>query len=234
MGFLFDKLRSGSSGNSAENIEDKQKEKFRGLVESAVEQRLTQVPENIPAEKRYEHVLASALTVFGQLFPELESQAAQGFKGFLQKGFKDDSAFRQTIVPYITSLLLHSLSLAQIEEGFRKSRELQGEVVLSRILTYEYKDDDTIYLHVPPVFTSDPLEMRELFVQGLRELATVLRSNERLRGVKFIRGRSHLIKNWKSLIHRAGFETSERTADLSDDEARITVDDFLKRYSSTT
>jgi len=95
------------------------------------------------------------------------------------------------------------------------------------LLFYDFfPQQRAIQIHIAPTIVENPIELRNLFVNGLKKLAEEIKNDKENNEVEIISGHSWIINQHPDLVKRLGFEISETDTSY----AQISREKFLKLY----
>ncbi|KKW40647.1 MAG: hypothetical protein UY91_C0038G0002 [Parcubacteria group bacterium GW2011_GWB1_55_9] len=147
--------------------------------------------------------------------------------------FQNEEEMANNIANRFRSFLTTVISPEDLETKLRNdAAERSGWKIINEALSYELGPNNEVNLHVPKIFTKKPLEMYRLFNDGLRLLATQLKTEPGLKDIEQIVGYSWIIFEHPGLIEKMGFTLDERDGKKKGSLAFMSRDDFIERYGN--
>jgi len=229
-------------------------EKFSKLKEKPTKQEVDLIPAAL-----WERDIRNMVQAAGEqgkkvkelMFRDLEKLTATVYKGREErlsavmaelKGreYKSEEDLITTVAAKMYKFGKTNFTPRELEANIREYMLNGKEHIINDMLLYEvYKD--ALYLHVFPVSTLSTGEKIKLLRDGFKQLASQLKTDEQLKGVKTINGVSWIIAKNPGLFEKLGFTydgeitEKEHQRDFAYEQrkigkAHIEVDKFLELY----
>ncbi|MEI6864129.1 MAG: hypothetical protein WCK46_02030 [Candidatus Adlerbacteria bacterium] len=166
------------------------------------------------------------------LFPE----RAQEFEALIERlktfPYSSVEALPKEITKQINVFLVDKISPEDLETKLRENLVEQSDwASVNEALSYHIEEKD-IGIHIPMMFTKKPMEMLQLFEEGLHMLAAKIKNDPLFAGVERVTGQSWIIYEHPYIMKKMGFEVSEVDEKEKKAFASISRENFLKRYGS--
>ena len=163
------------------------------------------------------------------LYPEIKDETEGALKKIESLEIDNDNDLIKMIAEEICAIVAFHFSLAEIEDRVRSANVELGQKPLNELLDYEVSNN-TIRIHVQTALTKKPLELRTLFLDGLRKLAEAINSSDELKNINTICGESWIIFKNPKLTERLGFTVTSLDEEKEVGTAEISRQELLDRY----
>ncbi len=181
-------------------------------------------------KERVEEVLDDYEKRSKELFPEHVERLGGILNELRLLEFENKDEAVLVLADRLGHFLAEHFSLDDIEERIKNNfTEERGFTILNRLLAYEI-DGSVASLHVPTIFVENPVELRSLFLSGMKELASRLVSDPGLSEVETVNGASWIIYQYPELLKRMGFEIIKTNDDDKVAIAEISRKQLLELY----
>ncbi len=151
--------------------------------------------------------------------------------GLTRQENEEEDSFIQRVSLEITNFL-SSYSPEEIEAMARRFPQYQ-DTELNRLLRYGISGD-VVHIHVPVTFLANPLELKALFIDGLRKLADQLQNDPKLSSINKITASSELVAKGQRAFRDAGFTITYIDEEKSSGDAEISKEKLIEVYGSKT
>lgn len=169
-------------------------------------------------------------------FPQQTDTITEAFKEIERMKISDENVLVSELSEKITNILSPHYSLQDIEKGFKPGFEHGDRMErINRMLDVEFAQEaDTKYLrlHMPILFTQNPIELKKLFVEGLKIIAQKIKSEEKYKDSSGLVGYSTLIYEYPSIVENLGFIITSRDESKGAAEMTMRIDTLLHLYGT--
>lgn len=216
---------------SHESSEDAAREAvLRRIVERAVQRWLLRVPENADRDAT-ETFLLGEVERATALFPEKAEEFSRMIAEIKHLNLSSGEDICSAIAERLNSFLKRNFSIEELETRLRGELALGNEwKSANRLVMYEISGGK-VHLHIPLVVEENISTLRQLFLEGLRELAQLLKVDPELGNVTEINGRSWIVYEHPKLLERMGFTITERDDVEHTAKAIITKEHLIDLYT---
>ena len=202
-------------------------------IKEAVHHMVLEMPQDTDLDSQKQKVLTYMEGRMASLFPENHDDVIILVRDLRNAMFQNEEEMANNIANRFRSFLTTVISPEDLETKLRNdAAERSGWKIINEALSYELGPNNEVNLHVPKIFTKKPLEMYRLFNDGLRLLATQLKTEPGLKDIEQIVGYSWIIFEHPGLIEKMGFTLDERDGKKKGSLAFMSRDDFIERYGN--
>ncbi len=173
-----------------------------------------------------------------RVFPEQKDVCEALFRE-LEDAHIDNEEFLVTEVSQkIGPLLASNYSLEEIEKQLQPDfKEDNGMEKINRLVDVEIVNENNILflrLHIPITFVQNPIEIKTLFIEALRILATKVVSENKYRDIKGLLGYSTLIYKNSQIAENLGFIVTNKNDESGAGEMMMTIETLMHLYGEKT
>ncbi len=132
----------------------------------------------------------------------------------------------------ISTVILRNYTLDELEKIFYDLNLKRNNLPINRMLTYSIDtENETLGLHVTIIFVKNPIEIRKLFIEGMKILAEKLNTDENLKNIKKVEGISNLLFKHQNILKTLGFELINKNEQTELATVSISREKFLSIFS---
>ncbi len=201
---------------------------FYKYLRQDMQQEINRAPEGSGLTEKKIYIL-SILRTSDQLkkFPEDLEKVLQEIE---TSDPKDENDLVDIVTTSVCDLFHRNFTLQELEKRSRELRSIEnGEVEVNRVLNYDIHGQK-LHIHIPLTLIENPMELRKLFMEGLKKLSTEIKENPELKDITTIHGKSWIIYKHPKLLEAAGFTIISRDETAGQGVAEMSREDFIKRY----
>ncbi|HYF05173.1 MAG TPA: hypothetical protein VEA59_03290 [Patescibacteria group bacterium] len=168
---------------------------------------------------------------FHGYLPEADEDFDQKLKELGEITLENSEKYIPVVAKIMTELIGKHLTLQKLEERLMEYQEkVYGYIKLSRGLTYEIQGTACL-LHIPVTFFDSHREALDSLKEGFKNLAKMLKSDERFLGITEVRGRSDLVADKQKIISGLGFDLITLKGEKVPREAVMSKDKLIELYA---
>ncbi len=203
---------------------------LRRILYGAISRQLSSISEDIEFSEKKRILLDMIQQNATETLPEKAEEIEQLIHNLENSNFQNDFELREALSISLGDFLSKNFSPTELGERFRENLAKQsGWETANRILMFGVYNDEA-HLHIAPVFSESAAEVKRLFLEGLRVLANLLKSDSRLQNIRVITGQSWIVYEHHKLLERMGFNITKLDEAEKVGWAEITKEKFIELY----
>jgi|SRR3989344_512239 len=199
------------------------------MARGAIHRMLLGISEDSAIETQREFLLEQLEQKFTKFARNHGEVAIKALASLRTIPFANREELAAAVTNEFSAFVAHEFSLQELEEMAKQEYKEEGFEIANRIVAYE-SNGDKLLLHIPTVFLKTPLEFRRLFIDGLREIASLIQTDKSLAQIKTISGISWLVFNTPRMFENMGFTVT--WTDATEELACVEIDreKFIELY----
>ncbi len=175
------------------------------------------------------------METMGKIKSSIRTESVKRLEGLNIVNIKSKEELADFIARELFCFYNENYTLEQIKNFSREDRKEFGFSEINEVLSYDFNEAMTeINIHIPIIPTEDMRETITVLIEGFKELAQKIKSNEEFSSIEKIKGYSWIVYYHRKFIEeKLGFSVESIDEKLKKATASISREEFLGKYGNS-